>query len=61
MRNKDFRTHVVDKSAELLKFCIALGLICFLTTKAPDQIQQVINLAAAFILGGGKIPYKNLG
>lgn len=51
---KDQR-YLISKVTELVKFALTLGLICFLVTKAPDQISQIIGIAGAFVLGGSKI------
>jgi hypothetical protein len=50
--------YLINKLFGLIKFCFSLGLLAFLVIKAPDQSSQVVNLVAAFLLGGSKLSMK---
>ena len=44
--------YIVAKVVELIKFCFAASLLCFLMIKAPTQASQIVAAAGAFVLGG---------
>jgi hypothetical protein len=50
--------YLIDKTVEFLKFCCTIGLLCFLTIKAPSELAQIVSAAAAFVLGGTKVRSK---
>lgn len=50
--------HLINKATELIKFCVALGLLAFLVVKAPGQIERIVTMTGAFILGGSKVKDK---
>ncbi len=50
--------YLIGKGADLIKFSLTLGALCFLMVQAPDQAGQIIGTAGAFILGGSKLREK---
>lgn len=50
--------YLIDKGAELIKFCFTVALICFLLIKAPSQAAQVVSVAGAFLLGASNAKVK---
>lgn len=57
MRNAK-QKYLVDKIAELIRFCFTMLLLGFLAAKAPDQVAQIIAIVAAFLLGGSSVGSK---
>lgn len=58
MAKLSYKKYRLDKMIGLAKFCLALGMFCFLTFEVPDQTSQIVSAAAAFILGGSKVRSK---
>jgi hypothetical protein len=52
--------HLTNKATEAFKFCFTVALLCFFIDKAPNEASQVVNIAAAFVLGsaGAKSNWK---
>jgi hypothetical protein len=56
--NAALQKHLINRTTDLLKFCIVVGFVCYLITKIPAQSEQLVGLAGAFILGGSKLRDK---
>jgi len=48
---------MVDKIADLIKFCVVAGLFYLVVFHAPEQIALILSYAGAYLMGS-KVPLK---
>lgn len=52
MEKRALYKHITNKGVELAKYFLTIAAVCFLAIKSPDQTTHLVNMMAAFVLGG---------